>query len=149
MKEQSQTSIQQTLIAPKEWLWGVYIKSPNYLLTQWNKFQRAHEDLLTKCVICNYKSSIGQSMDILSHHSKVYALPWKMVFLKPFMLFLNWNTHKKLIMGMEPFLWNSHIKMKYLISDEFTEIDYDVDNSPWIILKAMDLRPWKLKLSLW
>ena len=33
-------------------------------------------------------------------------------------------------MGMEPFLWNSYIKMKYLISDEFTEIDYDVDNSP-------------------
>lgn len=33
-------------------------------------------------------------------------------------------------MGMESFLWNSHIKMKYLISDEFTEIDYDVDNSP-------------------
>ena len=31
---------------------------------------------------------------------------------------------------MEPFLWNLHIKMKYLISDEFTEIDYDVDNSP-------------------
>ena len=34
MKEQSQTSIQQTLIAPKEQLWGVYIKNPNYLLTQ-------------------------------------------------------------------------------------------------------------------
>lgn len=34
MKQQSQTSIPQTLIAPKERLWCVYVKNPNYLLTQ-------------------------------------------------------------------------------------------------------------------
>lgn len=64
-------------------------------------------------------------MDILNHHLKVYALPWETVFLRPFMLFLNWTTHKKLIMGMEPFLWNSHIK------DEISDLWWVYRNKLW------------------
>lgn len=38
------------------------IKGLNYLLAQYNKFQRTHKDLLTTSVIYNYILSVGQSI---------------------------------------------------------------------------------------